>query len=92
MDADARSKLISAPTNFNHISHMGPGDGFQIIKDLPTVSFTGKAISKALIEDRAHAFMGQRSKSVARLVSYMFYQYRYKPKHSLMLTLDLGRT
>ncbi|XP_068751786.1 serine/threonine-protein kinase MRCK alpha-like isoform X3 [Montipora capricornis] len=36
MDADARSKLISAPTNFNHISHMGPGDGFQIIKDLPT--------------------------------------------------------
>ena len=37
MDADARSKLISAPTNFNHISHMGPGDGFQIIKDLPTV-------------------------------------------------------
>ena len=38
MDADIRSKLISAPTNFNHISHMGPGDGFQIIKDLPTVS------------------------------------------------------
>ncbi|XP_078344292.1 serine/threonine-protein kinase MRCK alpha-like isoform X3 [Oculina patagonica] len=35
MDADIRSKLISAPTNFNHISHMGPGDGFQIIKDLP---------------------------------------------------------
>ena len=38
MDADIRSKLISAPTNFNHISHMGPGDGFQIIKDLPVVS------------------------------------------------------
>ena len=37
MDADVRSKLISAPTNFNHISHMGPGDGFQIIKDLPMV-------------------------------------------------------
>lgn len=35
MDADIRSKLISGPTNFNHISHMGPGDGFQIIKDLP---------------------------------------------------------
>ncbi|XP_044731318.1 serine/threonine-protein kinase Genghis Khan isoform X2 [Chrysoperla carnea] len=27
---DRRSKLISAPTNFNHISHMGPGDGIQI--------------------------------------------------------------
>ena len=44
----------------------------------------GEAISKALIEDRAHAFMGQGSKSVVRLVSYMFYQYRNKPKHSLI--------
>lgn len=33
-----RSKMISAPTNFNHISHMGPGDGIQIqrLLDLPT--------------------------------------------------------
>ncbi|XP_065345680.1 serine/threonine-protein kinase Genghis Khan isoform X4 [Cloeon dipterum] len=33
-----RSKLISAPTNFNHISHMGPGDGIQNqrLLDLPT--------------------------------------------------------
>lgn len=38
MDADIKSKLISGPTNFNHISHMGPGDGFQIIKELPRVS------------------------------------------------------
>nr|XP_023026524.1 serine/threonine-protein kinase Genghis Khan isoform X1 [Leptinotarsa decemlineata]XP_023026525.1 serine/threonine-protein kinase Genghis Khan isoform X1 [Leptinotarsa decemlineata]XP_023026526.1 serine/threonine-protein kinase Genghis Khan isoform X1 [Leptinotarsa decemlineata] len=29
MSTDRRSKLISAPTNFNHISHMGPGDGIQ---------------------------------------------------------------
>ncbi|PSN44675.1 hypothetical protein C0J52_15639 [Blattella germanica] len=35
---DRRSKMISAPTNFNHISHMGPGDGIQIqrLLDLPT--------------------------------------------------------
>ncbi|XP_050527294.1 serine/threonine-protein kinase Genghis Khan [Daktulosphaira vitifoliae] len=35
---DRRSKIISAPTNFNHISHMGPGDGIQIqrLLDLPT--------------------------------------------------------
>uniref|UniRef100_A0A4Y0BRZ4 non-specific serine/threonine protein kinase n=1 Tax=Anopheles funestus TaxID=62324 RepID=A0A4Y0BRZ4_ANOFN len=35
---DRRSKLISAPTNFNHISHMGPGDGIQKqrLLDLPT--------------------------------------------------------
>ena len=33
---------------------------------------------------------GQRSKIVARLTSYMFYQYRNKPKHSFKLTLTLG--
>ena len=27
---DRRSKMISAPTNFNHISHMGPGNGIQV--------------------------------------------------------------
>ncbi|KAK9299154.1 hypothetical protein QLX08_007770 [Tetragonisca angustula] len=35
---DRRSKMISAPTNFNHISHMGPGNGIQIqrLLNLPT--------------------------------------------------------
>ncbi|KAK2586007.1 hypothetical protein KPH14_010577 [Odynerus spinipes] len=33
---DRRSKMISAPTNFNHISHMGPGNGIQRLLDLPT--------------------------------------------------------
>ncbi|XP_014233226.1 serine/threonine-protein kinase Genghis Khan isoform X1 [Trichogramma pretiosum] len=35
---DRRSKMISAPTNFNHITHMGPGNGIQIqrLLDLPT--------------------------------------------------------
>lgn len=30
--------MISAPTNFNHISHLGPGDGIQKqrLLDLPT--------------------------------------------------------
>ena len=51
----------------------------------------GEAISKALTEDRAHSFRGQRSKSVARLVGYMFCQYRNKPKHSLKLALSLIR-
>uniref|UniRef100_A0A4W3HE65 non-specific serine/threonine protein kinase n=1 Tax=Callorhinchus milii TaxID=7868 RepID=A0A4W3HE65_CALMI len=36
-DPEMRSKLISNPTNFNHIVHMGPGDGIQILKDLPMV-------------------------------------------------------
>jgi len=30
---DRRSKMISAPTNFNHISHMGPGNGIQVHKE-----------------------------------------------------------
>ncbi|NXU42226.1 MRCKA kinase, partial [Drymodes brunneopygia] len=34
-DPEMRNKLISNPTNFNHIAHMGPGDGIQILKDLP---------------------------------------------------------
>ncbi|XP_078593884.1 serine/threonine-protein kinase MRCK alpha-like isoform X17 [Branchiostoma floridae x Branchiostoma japonicum] len=37
-DPERRSKLISAPMNFNHVSHMGPGDGIQILKDLPVSS------------------------------------------------------
>ncbi|KAL4718712.1 hypothetical protein ACJJTC_009084, partial [Scirpophaga incertulas] len=36
--SQARSRLISAPTNFAHVSHMGPGDGIrsQRLLDLPT--------------------------------------------------------
>nr|XP_037876079.1 serine/threonine-protein kinase Genghis Khan isoform X2 [Bombyx mori] len=36
--AERRSRLISAPTNFSHVSHMGPGDGIrsQRLLDLPT--------------------------------------------------------
>uniref|UniRef100_A0AAY4BD44 non-specific serine/threonine protein kinase n=1 Tax=Denticeps clupeoides TaxID=299321 RepID=A0AAY4BD44_9TELE len=34
-DPEMRSKLISNPTNFNHVVHMGPGDCIQIIKELP---------------------------------------------------------
>lgn len=37
-DPEMRNKLISNPTNFNHVVHMGPGDGIQILKDLPMVT------------------------------------------------------
>ncbi|RZF34758.1 hypothetical protein LSTR_LSTR007810 [Laodelphax striatellus] len=45
---DRRSKMISAPTNFNHISHMGPGDGIQIqrLLDLPTTLETADHTSQ----------------------------------------------
>lgn len=44
-DPEMRNKLISNPTNFNHVAHMGPGDGIQILKDLPMVC--GAALSVA---------------------------------------------
>ncbi|TRY99812.1 hypothetical protein DNTS_014879 [Danionella cerebrum] len=34
-DPEKRNKFISNPTNFNHVAHMGPGDGMQILRDLP---------------------------------------------------------
>ncbi|XP_053783560.1 serine/threonine-protein kinase MRCK beta isoform X4 [Desmodus rotundus] len=37
-DPELRSKMISNPTNFNHVAHMGPGDGMQVLMDLPLSS------------------------------------------------------
>ncbi|XP_075872597.1 serine/threonine-protein kinase MRCK beta isoform X2 [Nelusetta ayraudi] len=34
-DPELRSRMISNPTNFNHVAHMGPGDGKQVLMDLP---------------------------------------------------------
>uniref|UniRef100_A0A8D2IZK5 Serine/threonine-protein kinase MRCK beta n=1 Tax=Varanus komodoensis TaxID=61221 RepID=A0A8D2IZK5_VARKO len=34
-DPELRSRMISNPTNFNHVAHMGPGDGMQVLMDLP---------------------------------------------------------
>jgi len=34
-EADLKEKLISLPSNFSHVTHMGPGDGKMILKDLP---------------------------------------------------------
>merc|ERR1712088_1164773 len=43
-NTDRRSKMISAPSNFNNITHMGPGDGIQIqrLMDLPTTLETAE--------------------------------------------------
>ncbi|XP_013886598.1 serine/threonine-protein kinase MRCK beta [Austrofundulus limnaeus] len=35
-DPEYRSRMISNPTNFNHVAHMGPGDGMQVLMDLPS--------------------------------------------------------
>jgi len=41
--------MISAPSNFNHITHMGPGDGIQIqrLMDLPTTLETADQLPAA---------------------------------------------
>ncbi|XP_053687500.1 serine/threonine-protein kinase Genghis Khan isoform X2 [Sabethes cyaneus] len=54
---DRRSKLISAPTNFNHISHMGPGDGIQKqrLLDLPTTIETADQSNQLRVSTMRHA-------------------------------------
>ncbi|XP_037915645.1 serine/threonine-protein kinase Genghis Khan isoform X3 [Hermetia illucens] len=54
---DRRSKMISAPTNFNHISHMGPGDGIknQRLVDLPTTIETADQTNQQRATTIRHA-------------------------------------
>ena len=49
--------MISAPSNFNHISHMGPGDGIQIqrLMDLPTTLETADTASNPIISSPLQA-------------------------------------
>ncbi|XP_072424654.1 serine/threonine-protein kinase MRCK beta isoform X1 [Chiloscyllium punctatum] len=51
-DPEMRSKLISNPTNFNHVAHMGPGDGMQVLMDLP-LSVSPVSQDEQLREKRA---------------------------------------
>lgn len=44
-DPDARARLISSPTNFSHVVHVGPGDGQHRLQDLPTVGAGGRLVS-----------------------------------------------
>lgn len=46
---ERKSQLISAPHNFNHVAHMGPGDGIQILKDLPVVSCRSSFIANTFL-------------------------------------------
>uniref|UniRef100_A0A3Q3KBK9 Serine/threonine-protein kinase MRCK alpha n=1 Tax=Monopterus albus TaxID=43700 RepID=A0A3Q3KBK9_MONAL len=56
-DPEMRNKLISNPTNFNHVAHMGPGDGIQILKDLPMqesrAGFSGSVSIPSITKTRA---------------------------------------
>nr|XP_005160806.1 serine/threonine-protein kinase MRCK alpha isoform X4 [Danio rerio] len=60
-DPERRNKLISNPTNFNHVAHMGPGDGMQILRDLPMnvraqdnrAGFSGSVSIPSITKNRA---------------------------------------
>lgn len=56
-DPELRSRMISNPTNFNHVAHMGPGDGMQVLMDLPLVSAPG-ALSSSVPPPRPPAAPG----------------------------------
>ncbi|CAH2328550.1 serine threonine- kinase MRCK beta isoform X1 [Pelobates cultripes] len=55
-DPELRSRMISNPTNFNHVAHMGPGDGMQVLMDLPLSEFASLSSSRnsALISPPAN--------------------------------------
>lgn len=46
---DRRSKLISGPSNFSHVEHMGPHQGMQVLIDLP------QAQAKAGVQVQRHS-------------------------------------
>uniref|UniRef100_A0A8K9USD6 Serine/threonine-protein kinase MRCK beta n=1 Tax=Oncorhynchus mykiss TaxID=8022 RepID=A0A8K9USD6_ONCMY len=56
-DPELRSKLISNPINFNHVAHMGPGDGMQVLMDLPLSAATTPSPSSS----RHHALISPPS-------------------------------
>ncbi|XP_006901591.1 PREDICTED: serine/threonine-protein kinase MRCK gamma [Elephantulus edwardii] len=55
-DPFVRSKLISPPTNFNHLVHVGPTDGKPSAKDLPTAPEVKGRGSRSSSSQRPHSF------------------------------------
>ena len=67
--ADRKSKAISAPINFSHIAHIGPGDGMQALMDLPAarvselnLSHVGADSSGSMIFTEFSDLNGKKSK------------------------------
>ncbi|XP_075795285.1 serine/threonine-protein kinase MRCK gamma isoform X2 [Pelodiscus sinensis] len=52
-DPSVRSKLISGPTNFNHLVHVGPGDGQHRLQDLPMAQEEKRRESQAKLHRRS---------------------------------------
>uniref|UniRef100_A0A672JRS4 Serine/threonine-protein kinase MRCK alpha n=1 Tax=Salarias fasciatus TaxID=181472 RepID=A0A672JRS4_SALFA len=63
-DPEMRNKLISNPTNFNHVAHMGPGDGIQILKDLMSSLGSEPSVSVVHSPQQLHSVCFHRSRNV----------------------------
>ncbi|CAL8315585.1 unnamed protein product [Merluccius merluccius] len=62
-DPELRSRMISNPTNFNHVAHMGPGDGMQVLMDLPLSMPSQDEVAKEKVRPLSSISRQQRSKS-----------------------------
>ncbi|XP_074861359.1 serine/threonine-protein kinase MRCK gamma isoform X2 [Carettochelys insculpta] len=60
-DPSVRSKLISGPSNFNHLVHLGPGDGQHRLQDLPLAKEEKRQESQAKL--RRHSLTKARRPS-----------------------------
>ncbi|XP_077284001.1 serine/threonine-protein kinase gek [Arctopsyche grandis] len=67
--SERRSKLISGPSNFNHISHMGPGEGIQIQKllDLPVAMEAANRTRTTPQRPVGHQVYNSRDKRISPL-------------------------
>ncbi|XP_025070708.1 serine/threonine-protein kinase MRCK gamma [Alligator sinensis] len=64
-DPDARARLISSPTNFSHVVHVGPGDGRHRLQDLPTA----QAEKQQEAQLRPRSFSDPRQPLASRRIS-----------------------
>ncbi|BFZ07324.1 hypothetical protein BsWGS_10363 [Bradybaena similaris] len=54
--SDRRSRVISPPSNFSHIAHIGPDQGYQVLIDLPK---TGAAVGSEEMQKMKSMFQPQ---------------------------------
>lgn len=48
--SDRRSRVISPPSNFSHIAHIGPDQGYQVLIDLPKVSYHWDILKRDILK------------------------------------------
>ena len=72
-EADLMSKLISGPSNFSHVQHMGPGDGLQILQERPLVSIHIREFYKKFL--KRHQSKNWEIHTVCNTCVFLFIQF-----------------